>query len=170
MDRSLAPDGWPTRTSLGPKRRLLSGLDGQRIRESENQTSHHWVVKKQNKIKKKSPKQKANKQIRGVLVWTHYQRTGEAFSPACSACCLEGPVPQGTSESQLLLPTWGRECHPARPHRWQSPSSRAKAEEGPSQFRLFLFKLFGNRGLQSNGYLDVLIRRELELSPVLQGM
>lgn len=32
MDRSLAPDGWPTRTSLGPKRRLLSGLDGQRIK------------------------------------------------------------------------------------------------------------------------------------------
>lgn len=32
MDGSLAPDGWPARTSLGPKRMLLIGLDGQRIK------------------------------------------------------------------------------------------------------------------------------------------
>lgn len=42
MDRSLAPDGWPARTSLGPKKMLLIGL-----RWSENQiapTRHYRVI------------------------------------------------------------------------------------------------------------------------------
>lgn len=131
MDGSLAPDGWPARTSLGPKELLLI-----RLTWSENQIAPNQASLSHLKQKTKN---------RGVLICTHdpaNQRSHFLLSAVHAVINILGPPLYCSCPFLCPFPS---ESPPSSSPTGDVPFPRVREGGYPlSQFNILHFKLFGD--------------------------